>query len=431
MFSQVKWLPNYNLLAVTAMLIFIFAAESAKLYQSWRGVDFTSLIKRVLVVWFMTALSLMMLGYFTKITSEFSRLLVTSWLVIVPLLFLLWRAVFKGMLNYFRSKGYNSRQVAIVGVNDLSTQVIRHITEHTALGMTIEGIYDDRGTDRNDASSTAIIGNTDSLVEKVKEGGIDLIYITLPMKAENRIKILIDKLSDTTVSVYMVPDIYTYQLFNGTWTNLAGHPVVSVFETPFRGVDAFVKRIQDIVLSSIILTIIAPVLLAVSVAVKVTSAGPVLFKQRRYGISGEDITVWKFRSMTVQDNGDTIQQATKNDVRITRLGGFLRRTSLDELPQFFNVLMGDMSIVGPRPHAAAHNELYRKKIRGYMLRHAVKPGITGWAQINGWRGETDTLEKMQYRIDYDHWYISHWSIWLDIKIIFLTIFKGFTARNAY
>ncbi|WP_116895873.1 exopolysaccharide biosynthesis polyprenyl glycosylphosphotransferase, partial [Pseudomonas syringae] len=191
------------------------------------------------------------------------------------------------------------------------------------------------------------------------------------------------------------------------------------------------KRAEDIVLSSLILLLIAVPLLTIAAAIKLTSAGPVLFRQRRYGLDGRSIMVWKFRSMSVQENTDVVLQATRNDARVTPLGRFLRRTSLDELPQFFNVLHGDMSIVGPRPHAIAHNEQYRRQVSGYMLRHKVKPGITGWAQINGWRGETDTLDKMRMRVEFDLEYIEHWSIWLDLKIILLTLLKGFGNKNAF
>ncbi|MDF1690470.1 MAG: undecaprenyl-phosphate glucose phosphotransferase [Cycloclasticus sp.] len=430
-FGNVDWVPQYNLLALIAVLVFGFAAEIARLYQSWRGVDFILLVRRLCFVWFVVTLCLLVLGYTLKVTSDFSRLILLAWFLVTPIVLLSLRTLLFLVLKYFRSQGYNSRQVSIVGANELSSQIIKHIQSKPFLGMRIEGLYDDRTINRDDHAVDLIIGDMKSLVDKVKSGDVDIVYITLPMKADQRIKQLILDLSDTTASVYLIPDLYTYQLFNGQWSNLGGHPVVSVFETPFNGVDAFLKRSQDVVLSLLILMFISPLLVVIAVAVKATSPGPVLFKQRRYGISGEDIYVWKFRSMTCEDDGDLVRQATKNDCRITPLGGFLRRTSLDELPQFFNVLLGDMSVVGPRPHAAAHNELYRSRIRGYMLRHAVKPGITGWAQINGWRGETDTLEKMEKRIECDHWYISNWSILLDIKIIFLTIFKGFVSKNAY
>jgi putative colanic acid biosynthesis UDP-glucose lipid carrier transferase len=208
-------------------------------------------------------------------------------------------------------------------------------------------------------------------------------------------------------------------------------PVISVCETPFRGFNGFVKRLSDLVFSALILTLIAPLLAGIAIAVKATSTGPVIFKQRRYGLDGEEILVYKFRSMTVTEDGGSIQQATKDDARITPLGAFLRKTSLDELPQFVNVLQGRMSIVGPRPHAVAHNEIYRKLIKGYMVRHKVKPGITGWAQINGFRGETEALSKMQGRIDYDLDYLRNWSLRLDIHIILRTVRLVVKDSRAY
>jgi len=251
------------------------------------------------------------------------------------------------------------------------------------------------------------------------------------MSAEQRIKKLTEQLADSTASVYLVPDLFTFNLLNSRWVDYQGITAISIYETPFAGIDSYLKRLEDIVLSTLILLLIALPMLVIAIIIKLTSAGPVIFKQKRYGADGSEILVWKFRSMTVQDNGEHIKQATKGDARITPFGAFIRKTSLDELPQFFNVLAGRMSIVGPRPHAVAHNEEYRKKIQGYMLRHKVKPGITGLAQINGYRGETDTLDKMEGRVHYDLKYIQTWAISLDLKIIFLTIFKGFTDRNAY
>ncbi len=242
---------------------------------------------------------------------------------------------------------------------------------------------------------------------------------------------LLDRLSDTTVSVYMVPDFITTHLFHGHWSSLEGIPIVSIFETPFWGADGWLKRIQDLVLSTLILALTALPMLVIALLVKATSPGPVLFRQTRYGIDGKPIQVLKFRSMTVCEDGRNVPQARRNDPRVTKIGGFLRQMSLDELPQFINVLRGEMSIVGPRPHAVAHNEFYRGKVKGYMLRHKVKPGITGWAQINGWRGETDDVVKMEKRIEHDLWYIRNWSFWLDIKIILLTVWRGFAGGNAY
>lgn len=229
----------------------------------------------------------------------------------------------------------------------------------------------------------------------------------------------------------MIPDIFTFNILQSRTEEVNGIPVVPLFDTPINGINMVLKRLEDIIFSFIIILLISPLLVFIALAVKISSPGPVIFKQIRYGMDGKPIKVWKFRSMTVMENDTSIKQATKNDVRVTKVGKILRQTSLDELPQFFNVLTGGMSIVGPRPHAVAHNEQYRNLIEGYMLRHKVKPGITGWAQINGWRGETDTVDKMQKRVKYDLEYIREWSIWLDLKIIFLTIFKGFINKSAY
>jgi putative colanic acid biosynthesis UDP-glucose lipid carrier transferase len=241
------------------------------------------------------------------------------------------------------------------------------------------------------------------------------------MTSQPRIIKLLDELKDTTTSIYFLPDIFLTDLIQGRMGQVDGIPVVAVCETPFTGIDGMIKRIADIGFSSIMLIVLSPLLLAISLGVKLTSPGPIIFKQRRYGLDGNEILVYKFRSMTTCDNGSNVVQATKHDARITPFGGFLRKTSLDELPQFINVLQGRMSIVGPRPHAVAHNELYRKLIKGYMVRHKVKPGITGWAQVNGLRGETDTLDKMQARIEHDIDYLRNWSPRLDVYILFKTV----------
>ena len=264
-----------------------------------------------------------------------------------------------------------------------------------------------------------------------KTGTYDAIYIALPMRAENKIKALIEELSDSSANVHYVPDIFTFNLMNARMRQIGGIPTISVYDTPFDSFGAFMKRSLDVVLSTFILALIALPMLIIAAAIKIDSSGPAIFKQRRYGLNGDTFWVWKFRTMSALDNGDTVHQARKNDERLTRLGSFLRRSSLDELPQFINVLQGTMSIVGPRPHAVAHNEFYRQEIDQYMLRHIVKPGITGWAQINGLRGETDTAEKMEKRIEFDLHYIRNWSVNLDIKIIFLTFLKGFFNKNAY
>jgi putative colanic acid biosynthesis UDP-glucose lipid carrier transferase len=304
------------------------------------------------------------------------------------------------------------------------------------LGYNFVGFYDDRLEENAQRPpiniDQAVTGNFKELLANAQRGVIDHIYVTLPLRAENRINGLIQELADSTVSVNIVPDFFMFNLMHSKVTNLRGLPVVSVFDTPLDSpLDGLAKRIEDLVLCAIILPLIALPMLLIGIAIKITSPGPVIFKQLRYGINGEPIKIWKFRSMTVCENSDVIKQATVNDVRVTPLGGFLRRTSLDELPQFINVLQGRMSVVGPRPHAIAHNEFYRKQIQGYMLRHKMKPGITGLAQVNGFRGETATIDKMEARIHFDLEYIRQWSVFLDLKIVALTIFKGFVGDKAY
>jgi putative colanic acid biosynthesis UDP-glucose lipid carrier transferase len=276
-----------------------------------------------------------------------------------------------------------------------------------------------------------MLGTIEEAAEFVKRNGTNFVYVALPMSADERLRALIEQLSDSTASVYLVPDIFTFQLMNARIEQVNGLPVIGIRETPFSGVEGWVKRLEDFVLASLILLLVSPVFVAVAVGVKLSSRGPVLFRQRRYGLDGQPIRVYKFRSMTVCEDGDRIEQASRTDARVTPFGAFLRRTSLDELPQFINVLQGRMSIVGPRPHAVAHNEQYRRLIKGYMLRHKVRPGITGLAQVNGFRGETDTLDKMEKRVEFDLAYIERWSLQLDLKIIGQTIVSGFWGSNAY
>jgi putative colanic acid biosynthesis UDP-glucose lipid carrier transferase len=431
-YQPIQWDVRFSLLALIALGAFYFISEIGGVYQSWRGVHFRSELFRLFIVWSTTVLFLLALGYITKTSVEFSRLVISLWFVGTPVAMAIWRGVVRLLLRHFRLQGYNSRSVAIVGAGQLGVQIASVVKESPWLGLRFQGFYDDRAFESDRLSwDGELEGTFHELVEKSRRGEIDLIYITLPLTAQHRIMELIDQLADSTACVYMVPEFSVFTLFHGQWSNLEGIPMVSVFDTPFWGVDGWLKRTQDFVLASLILLLISVPMVLIAAAVKLSSPGPVFFRQKRYGMDGQEILVWKFRSMRVMEDGDKIRQATKGDPRVTPLGGFLRRTSLDELPQFINVLMGDMSIVGPRPHAVAHNEEYRAQIKGYMLRHAVKPGITGWAQINGWRGETDTLTKMEKRIEHDLWYIRNWSFWLDIKIVLLTVLKGFSGKFAY
>ncbi|MEA3276731.1 MAG: undecaprenyl-phosphate glucose phosphotransferase [Pseudomonadota bacterium] len=430
----IPWTEHYLIAGVLAMILFYIAAESVQLYRSWRGVPLRQQVQPLAVSWVMTTFSLLVIAYMTKTTGTFSRVAIGAWMISVPVVLILWRAVVNDALGLLRANGRNSRRVAIAGDTGLSDRLVRMIRSDPTLGMRFAGLFDDSGTSDGRASqSTAAspVGNLEDLVQRAKEGEFDLIYIALPLRAQERISALISELSDTAVTVYLVPDLFVFDLLHSRLVCVGDLPTISVYESPFFGIEGWIKRLEDVLLSGLILVLIAVPMLLIAVGVKLSSPGPVLFKQRRYGLDGRRILVWKFRTMRVCEDGDKVIQARKADCRVTPFGAFLRRSSLDELPQFFNVLLGDMSVVGPRPHAVAHNEQYRTLISGYMLRHKVKPGITGWAQVNGWRGETDTLDKMKRRIDCDLWYIRSWSLWLDVKIILRTMLVGFVGRNAY
>lgn len=337
--------------------------------------------------------------------------------------------------RWFFAQGEVSRAV-IIGFSDLSRKLIRQFKQNPLSRVGFMGFFDDRWPGRlaenREHEPEQLLGSIASAAEFVKTHNIQHIYIALPMSAQPRVIGLLDDLRrDTTASIYFVPDILSFDLIQANLSIINGIPIVAVCESPFTGINSFIKRISDVVLSLLILLIIAPLMLLIAMGVKLSSPGPVLFKQRRYGLDGKEIVVYKFRSMTVMEDAEQVNQATRCDPRITRFGGFLRKTSLDELPQFINVLQGRMSIVGPRPHAISHNEIYRNLVKGYMIRHKVKPGITGWAQINGFRGETELVEKMQCRIDYDLDYLRNWSLFLDLFIIFKTIGVVINDKNAY
>jgi len=429
------WDQRSWIAASLAAALFLVIGQSLNVYQSARGARLRPQLLRIWVGWFAGVAPVLLFAMFvTKQSEEFSRIIVSTWFVLTPFLISAWRTATTVLLRELRARGYNTRYAAIVGMTELGEQLALEINEVPTLGLRVHGFYDDREEERCHPIAESLgtrAGNLKDLVAAAKSGEVGLIYIAFPLRAEPRINQLLRQLSDTTASVYLAADFFVFDLLHARWTTLGHVPTMSLYETPFYGVDGWLKRLEDIVVGTAILMVIAIPMLIIGIAVRLTSPGPALFRQRRYGLNGEVINVLKFRSMSVMEDGQDIKQATKDDVRVTKFGAFLRRTNLDELPQFFNVIGGSMSIVGPRPHAVAHNELYRTKVRGYMLRHKVKPGITGWAQINGWRGETDTIDKMAKRVEYDLDYIRNWSLFWDIQIIFMTVFGAGTRRNAY
>ncbi|BFM08925.1 undecaprenyl-phosphate glucose phosphotransferase [Halioxenophilus aromaticivorans] len=437
---------SYFIAALGAVICLQFSAEFAEIYRSWRSETIWAEARQVSFCWIASFTFIMAVGSVTHLEeSLFSWPQFALWFACTWLMLLAWRVILRVVLQAVRDRGYNTRSVAIVGNGELALDVAHRIQNCSWGGYTVQGFYDDRQAPEQpvigdqkpralhgQAGVCQISGNFNDLIRDARAGVIDQVYVTIPMRGEQRIQWLTKRLAESATSVYIIPDVFMFDLLHARTINLNGIPAIGVVGEPNRGTMSMLKRMEDLVIALCILALISGPMLLIAAAVKLTSKGPVFFRQTRYGLDGKPFKMWKFRSMSVcEDSTDQIQQAQRNDSRITRVGGFLRKTSLDELPQFFNVLEGTMSIVGPRPHAVAHNELYREQIFGYMLRHKIKPGITGWAQINGARGETDTLDKMERRVEYDLQYIRHWSILWDLKIIFLTIFKGFVGKNAF
>ncbi len=396
------------------------------LHRSWLGA-----LREIALQWLPALAVLFLLGVGTHNLEIFPAELLLAWAVTVPALWfashLLLPILAPGL---FAMEGI--RSAVIIGANELGRRLAGQFVSRKHLDVKFMGFFDDRSTARlGELTPGSMLGRLEQVADYIRQNHTDAIFIALPMASQPRILKLLDDLKDSTLSIYFVPDIFVADLIQARVDEIGDMPVVAVRDTPFKGLNGVIKRLSDIVIASLILLLIAPVMLAVAVVVRYSSPGPILFKQRRYGLDGKDIVVYKFRSMTVCEDGSQVVQATRNDNRVTRVGAFLRRTSLDELPQFINVLQGRMSVVGPRPHAVAHNETYRKLIKGYMVRHKVKPGITGLAQVNGYRGETDTVDKMQKRIEYDLEYLRKWSLHLDLEIILRTVGLVIKDRQAY
>ena len=386
----------------------------------------------VLSNWLTIVALLLLLGWATQTLTNFDQRVILAWILVTPLVQFVVQRLFPLALPFLMTAEGGPRWAVIVGRGHLSRQLAAGIEASPYLGIRVAGYFDDRSLRRVEPQANdEILGPLSRLAAHVKSHPVDLIYITLPMASQPRILKLLEELRDTTASIYFTPDIFVTDLIQARLDTVGGMPVVAICETPHYGISGPLKRASDLILASAILILIAPLMLLIAGLIRRESPGPIIFRQRRYGLDGQEIIVYKFRTMTVAEDGQEVRQATRDDSRVTPFGAFLRRSSLDELPQFINVLQGTMSVVGPRPHAVAHNELYRKLINGYMLRHKVKPGITGWAQVNGLRGETDTLDKMQKRIDYDLNYLRNWSLRWDLEILLKTLVVVWKKQNAY
>jgi putative colanic acid biosynthesis UDP-glucose lipid carrier transferase len=423
--------PSSAAIVIVAVLCLVLVQPPREIsteLTSARVSDVTDVVMR----WMMLLLVLLAVGYVTKTFTIYPRRIFLTWAVVTPILLIAVILAMQEARRRFLTTAVEARSAIIAGYTTTSFELARRLQNNQGVRVEMAGFFDDRSKDRLGMDAdTELLGCLSDMSKYVKEHRTDVIFIALPIRHVKRVMDLLDELRDTTASIYYVPDIFVFNLIQARPSEIHGIPVVAMCETPFYGYRGVAKRVTDVGFSSLILLLLVPLLVLISLAIKLSSAGPVIFTQRRYGLDGREIAIYKFRTMRVTEDGAYIRQASKTDNRITRVGRVLRRSSLDELPQLINVLQGRMSLVGPRPHAVAHNEEYRKLIKGYMLRHKVLPGITGLAQINGWRGETSKLEDMEARVNYDLDYLRHWTPLLDFKILLLTIVKVFRDDKAY
>ncbi|MGH8523078.1 MAG: undecaprenyl-phosphate glucose phosphotransferase, partial [Gammaproteobacteria bacterium] len=392
-------------------------------YRSWRGLSLDAELRPHVLGVGMVFLVLGVIALVTKTTGLYSRVWMGSWFLLSLVGIATSRVIVRGVLHTMHARGFDTRVVALVGGGPLAARVAQHLQENRDVGLKPVGYF---AAEPHEGSGSFLpcMGRIDDIAAVLdrREEAVSQLWIVLPLSAESTIRKILHDLRHSTIDIRMVPDMFSYQLVHCSTENVVGLPVLNLSYSPLSGANRYAKELLDRLLAVFILIGISPLMLLIAAAIKLTSPGPAIFKQTRHGGDGEPFTVYKFRTLRVGPPPVQSDQVTRNDPRVTRLGLFLRRTSLDELPQFFNVIEGTMSIVGPRPHPVALNDLYRDQVERYMWRHKVKPGITGWAQVNGLRGETDTLDKMVARVEHDLAYIRNWSPWLDIKILFLTAF---------
>lgn len=427
-----------SLLIVQATLIATYGVfRVGGLYRSARGRSILEELGRLFICWLAIVLMVGLFAFLTKTGEVVSRIWFGFSMLMGFLLLATLRTAVRYVLSNLRSRGLNWRTILIVGTGELAYQTISTLEANKWVGMKVVALF---GDEENQSTSTSLpmpiegrVTDVFQFVEQRRKQGqpIDQVWITLPLREEQKTRKVVRELRDSSVDICLVPDLFGASLLRGAVDEIGGIPLISLSNVRISSLGDGAKKLLDLIASLLGIVVLSPFWLIVSIMIKIDSPGPVFFKQRRYGVNGKEIVVWKLRTMTSSEDGEVVVQATSDDRRVTRLGGVLRRLSLDELPQLFNVLGGSMSLVGPRPHAVAHNEEYRQKISGYMMRHKIKPGITGWAQVNGWRGETDTLEKMEKRVEFDLEYMKNWSIWFDLKILCLTLVRGFGGKDVY
>ncbi len=419
---------EYVTIFIINTLLVLILFPNFNLYYSWRGRNKWQRNSSISYAWLTVLTSMVFLTFAMKNSAAFSRVWFFTWAILGYLYLVTYRILFDLILNRLRSKGFNRKNILVFGAGEVAKQINHKLKENDDVGFDIAAFVDDNKDLHGKSVEGIPVHPPEELIELLKN--CHELWIALPLRAEKRVLEILHQTRHLTSVIRYIPDIFNFRLLNHSITEIASIPIIEINGTAMTTSNLVLKRIEDIILSLLIVILISPIVIIVSLIIKLTSKGPILYKQERHGWNGKTIKVYKFRSMYYEKN-EIFKQATKDDSRITPIGHFIRRTSIDEFPQFLNVLQGRMSIVGPRPHAVSMNEDYKDKVNNYMQRHKVKPGITGWAQVNGLRGETDTIEKMEKRIEFDLYYIQNWSILFDLRIIFMTIFKGFIGKNAY
>lgn len=424
---------EYIVILIGICLICLAIFPFFDLYRPRRDESLWSEIQTLTKAWFIVYAVLVGIMFATKTSTEYSRVWITGLMIGGLSSMTLFRLILRSSLRFLRRRGINTRNIVIAGAGELGREVAQRITASHWTGLKIIGFYDNAPQFQGQViEGVPVRGGLPLLPQEATKLGVNQVWIALPLNQDAQVKSMVAQLNRLPVQITFVPDIYGVHLLNHSIGEIAGLPVIHIMETPLSGINGFIKELEDKILAISILLAASPLILLIILGVKLSSPGPVFYKQLRGGMHGERIWVWKFRTMKHHSEPpEKIFQAVPGDARITPFGAFLRRTSLDELPQFLNVLKGDMSIVGPRPHAVEHDHFYQQQIDTYILRHQVKPGLTGWAQVNGWRGETGEIRKMENRIRHDIYYINNWSLWFDLRIIVKTVFIILTGKNAH
>jgi Undecaprenyl-phosphate glucose phosphotransferase len=428
-FRQLSLENPYDMGLVGMVLLVLLVFPAAGLYRSWRGDRSLVVMGRVWIVWSTVMLLMLALSWGFKRASGYSRLVAFSWYVAAGISLCMSRLLARWLLGRLRARGIDLRRVVLIGSTEAGQRIVAEARIRTWMGLDVIG-YVRTPYDVVEIKDVPCLGDLDDFMRTMDDVSPDQIWVTLPMRAEPMIRRVLEATLDKPATIRLVPDFLGYELINHHASILAGVPVITLRGSWVEGHAGVIKALEDRFIAALSLILLGPLMVLVAVGVKLSSPGPVIYQQKRHGLGGKEIEVWKFRSMRVHTDS-RVTQAKRGDSRVTPFGRFLRASSLDELPQLINVLRGDMSIVGPRPHAVEHNREYSELLHGYMQRHGVKPGMTGLAQVKGLRGETDTLDKMARRVECDISYIEHWSLWLDLKIIVSTPFVLMKRTNAY